>query len=211
MRILLWAPLGAGTHYWGPGTSAFRLYNRGLPCRYSVSLAHGCTEQEDFKQVYSQQFKIYTINRNNPFTQLCFIYKGNYWLKKNHANFDVFHGIGAFQTTFGPAIRWAKFGKPSFLKVTGSSGGVEDSSFYSKMLGFSRQRERQANMIKGYIAISTDIREKLINFGVHPEKVHLIPNGVDTRIFRPAELEEKLRLRRNLNIPNISTFIFVGG
>ncbi len=44
MRILLWAPYGAGSHYWGPGMSAFRLYKNQLGSDVQLYLAHVRTE-----------------------------------------------------------------------------------------------------------------------------------------------------------------------
>jgi glycosyltransferase involved in cell wall biosynthesis len=42
--------------------------------------------------------------------------------------------------------------------------------------------------------------DTLIKHGATPEKTHLIPLGVDTKIFTPASQAEKLALRKQLNI-----------
>ena len=55
MRIILWAPSGAGTHYWGPGTSAYRLYRLNKNLDIKVTLVHGTDRQGDFPGVYDEQ------------------------------------------------------------------------------------------------------------------------------------------------------------
>ena len=43
--------------------------------------------------------------------------------------------------------------------------------------------------------------DKLIKHGANPQKCHVIPLGVDTQVFKPAHQEQKLALRKELNIP----------
>jgi glycosyltransferase involved in cell wall biosynthesis len=43
--------------------------------------------------------------------------------------------------------------------------------------------------------------------GISPEKVFIIPNGIDTSRFYPAEREERLYLRQNLGLPSDKTIV----
>lgn len=51
-----------------------------------------------------------------------------------------------------------------------------------------------------FVAISRPIREEMVAAGVAPDRVALIPHGVDTHRFRPAEVEERVSLRRRLGL-----------
>lgn len=53
-----------------------------------------------------------------------------------------------------------------------------------------------------YLAVSRHVRERLVaekNFP--PEKVEVLPNGVDTQLFRPAEAEDRQKLRAAWGVP----------
>ena len=66
IRVLLWAPFGAGDHYWGPGTSAFRLYsNKDKHDGLELDLLHSSKKQNIFSKVYSNQFYIEGLEGRN--------------------------------------------------------------------------------------------------------------------------------------------------
>ena len=44
-------------------------------------------------------------------------------------------------------------------------------------------------------------KDNLINFGVDPKKIVVIPEGIDLSLFKPVSLEEKQKIRKQLNIP----------
>lgn len=211
-RILLWAPFGAGMHYWGPGTNAFRLYRTAVQSsNISVDLAHGSNLQDSFPEVYNNQYLIQNIADHNKLSLLKFHIKTNSFLRNHASEYDVFHGIGGFHTTFHAAIKASEAGMPSFIKMTGLNGGFGNSSIISRLLGIERSRRKNGNNITGYIAISDAIRENLLKHGISPEKIHLIPNGVDTQVFSPVSNMKKQEIRQMLNIPDRITFIYVGG
>lgn len=211
MKIILWAPLGAGTHYWGPGTNIYRLYKVLKDKNYHITLVHGSSQQGHFPEVFEEQVFLAPYD-GTPFDKLCFFYEGRKWMKKNYQKYDVFHGISAYQTTFYFAKMFHDLGKPAFVKITGEYGGFGDSGYLSKILGISRWRKRNLNSITGYISISSTITDNLKNNGVALDKIVEIPNGVDTDRFRPIiNKEEKLVLRKNLNIENKLTICYIGG
>ncbi len=63
--------------------------------------------------------------------------------------------------------------------------------------------------------ISQALREDLISRGVFPEKIFVVPNGVDTEVFHPIEPDEKLLieygLQNSLVIGFIGSFYFYEG
>lgn len=67
---------------------------------------------------------------------------------------------------------------------------------------------RQASSL---ITINETLKEILVDRGVAPDRIFLIPNGADTSVFRPCQDEECVRdLREKFGLP-LSKFIFVYG
>ncbi len=213
MNILLWAPHGAGEHYWGPGISAYRLYNLGLQRRINLFLAHGCCHQGSYPELFDYVYFISGLSAggNKYIEQLKFLIHSYSWIKAYHKKFDVVHVLGAYETSFRPALWFEKFGVPCFVKITGEKGGISGNSFLSRLLGISKNRLKKINHLSGYIAISDQIQTNLLRSGVNPEKIYKIPNGVNTDVFKPANNDHKVRLRKKLNIKDKFTVLFVGG
>jgi glycosyltransferase involved in cell wall biosynthesis len=64
---------------------------------------------------------------------------------------------------------------------------------------------RQAD---GVIAVSQDLAERIRAFGVEPERIHVVYDGVEAKLFHPKPMEEA---RRSLGLPNECPMIlFVG-
>ncbi len=120
---------------------------------------------------------------------------------------DILHGQGAYytQSIVGPLGRL--FGKPSVIKASlahddlGSLTGSSISAVHRRFLG----------MIDAYVAISADLEREFLDHGLPRERIMRIPNGVDTRLFRPASPEEKRATAAALGLPvDRPTALFVG-
>lgn len=211
MNILLWAPFGCGTHYWGPGRSAFNLYSTGFPnSEHKLFLAHGYPEQPEYG-LFENQFLIRPLKKDY-LSQVYFILSARRWLKKNHHKFDVMHALGAYEYSLDAAYQFFKFGKPSFVKITGEYGGLFRNSLLSRGYQFFSNRKKKIDGISGLIAISEKIYMDLINAGFIESNIFQIPNGVNTNQFIPANHEEKKLLRRKYRISEDSFIIlFLGG
>src|SRR4030095_698575 len=95
IRLLLWAPNGAGLHYSGPGMSAFRLLSKLQPADgLDVTLAHGFVDQ-GYHSVFSAQELVAPID-GSPLSQLSFIWRGRRWLSRPRGRVDVFYGVQVF-------------------------------------------------------------------------------------------------------------------
>src|SRR5690606_39727582 len=129
MKILLWAPYGAGEHYWGPGTSAYRLYQKKIPGECEVTLVHASDKQGSFPDTFVQQIKLPSLENAGLIGKIRYFAAADRWIKQNGSKFDVFHGLSAFEYTFRPALRFEELGKPAFIKLTSLHGGFVKSSF----------------------------------------------------------------------------------
>lgn len=211
MKILIWAPFGAGNHYWGPGTSAYRLYKKNDSSTIEVTLIHAADEQELFPDVFKEQIKLPSFRNGSYLDMMRYFWAARKWIQKNYYKYDVVHGITAFEYTFRPMLQFASYGIPVFVKLTGESGGFGDNSRISKILGVAKRRKQNANKISGYISISSHVTSNLLNNGVSSNKIFEITNGVDTNRFLPLTIEEKNNLRLALGVRKMLTFIYVGG
>jgi glycosyltransferase involved in cell wall biosynthesis len=58
------------------------------------------------------------------------------------------------------------------------------------------------------IAVSQDIADKVAGFGIPPEKVRVVYNGVDSNLFRPGPMEEA---RQKLGLEQgVTTLLYIG-
>lgn len=78
--------------------------------------------------------------------------------------------------------------------------GVSHSSIpFRLFLGFRNAILKKAD---AFSAISTEIASEWTSNRIPLQKLHLIPNGVDTNDFIPVEPERKLMLRKKLKLPS---------
>ena len=212
-RILLWAPLGSGEHYWGPGISAYRLYGLGLPNSIEVDLAHGFSNQKDPKSIFSNIYYISNLNRFGILGKIIFFIKSWFFIANNYKRYDAVHCLGAFEYSFRPALWFQQRGINAFCKITDEKGGLQGHSILSDFLGISKARKKRLNDISGYIAISTEIVKILQQSGVVDSKIFKIPNGVNVKEFYPvSDINQKEKLREKYSIDSTKIVgLFVGG
>jgi len=58
--------------------------------------------------------------------------------------------------------------------------------------------------------MSSELRGELTELAIGPERIHAIPNGVDTNRFHPLSSEERLQLRRRLGLSSGKVVVAVG-
>ena len=114
------------------------------------------------------------------------------------------------------------FRKPVVIKAD-SQGEMSGAFFESglKKLGLSHTvlpfrlflalRNGILKKANGFSAISPEIAFEWLSSGVPANRIHLIPNGVDTTRFAPVEPRQKSSLREKLKLPqNVTIAIFTG-
>jgi glycosyltransferase involved in cell wall biosynthesis len=73
-----------------------------------------------------------------------------------------------------------------------------------------RARNALLRRADAFVAISSEIAAELTANGVSDRDVHIVPNGVDTRRFTPAEIGERAALRRRLRLPEGPIAVYTG-
>jgi len=131
--------------------------------------------------------------------------------------------VGGFRTLGFTAILMKRlFGKPAILKAE-SSGELSGAFFQGGMKKmkispdgalarfFLRRRAKSLAKADAFISLSSVMTEEFTEHGVPRERVHEIPNMVDTERFRAATAAEKRALRDKLGLPRDAiVMIFVG-
>lgn len=209
MRVLLWAPMGAGLHYDGAGTNAYHLYGAMPAGACSVTLVHGCAEQARL-EVFCEQIFLGSLKRRAIVAQSQFLWHAKQWLSENHKQFDVFHGLHVFESTLLPALWAQRLGLPAVIKPANHRIGLSDVSRAASLLLIPQLRRKILRELSGLVAISSHIHTELTGYGIRPERIHKIPNGVDTRRFHPIPAANKNSLRKELKLNRQFVILFVG-
>jgi glycosyltransferase involved in cell wall biosynthesis len=122
--------------------------------------------------------------------------------------FDIWH-VHQYGFHAGLAIALGKvFRRPVVLKLTNSDvDGIAASlgrGITACVLGFFHRR------VSACLAVTEETRAEAIRFGIPAARIHLIPNGVDGREFRPASAEQRIAARRALKLDCEKLVLCVG-
>lgn len=130
------------------------------------------------------------------------------FLLRHGRGFDIWHVhqygyLSALAVTLGKLLR-----RPVVLKLMNSADmGIEKAfggGIVGRILGFIHRR------VSACIAISDETREEAIDFGIPPERIHLIPNGVNRSQFTPPSPKERSAARSALGLDHDRVVLFVG-
>ena len=78
------------------------------------------------------------------------------------------------------------------------------------MRAYLAWRNRILLRARAFAAISREIEQEFKECGVPPARVHYIPNGIDTELFRPLPDDQKQRRRRDFGLPDGSLWMYAG-
>ncbi len=117
------------------------------------------------------------------------------WARRR--DFDILHSHGAYFTNafIGPLAR--ALGLKSLIKA---SLADDDLQGLSRML-VGRLHRLMLRSIDACVAISMDLVEEFRAGGLRPERIHGIPNGVDTDRFQRTSIQGANDLRCRLQLP----------
>ena len=208
MNILLWSKNGAGPHYHGPGMNAWRMYSNLDPSAGCVRLLHANRDQirsdSDFwldpHDVWLDSHCVANLDcdRTNP---AIILNRATQYLKQHRSSIDVLHGLSGFYPTVLLSLAAEQMGIPSVVKIVAHDTEVKRPE---SIRGFHRViRQKLMRRISAFVAISDEIANSLHDLGIHPDRIHRIPNGVDTELFFPRE--------RGFPQSNTKKILFAGG
>ena len=142
-------------------------------------------------------------------------------VRRLRAQFDVLVVRGTRVLGLPAVIAARAMGKPVVLQA--EVNGEMTGEVYTWGTALDRGLARRAvfagvaarNLLlrdgDAFVAMSRAIRDEFVGAGVPPQKVALIPHGVDTTRFRPATPDERLALRQSLGLPPGARIIIYTG
>jgi len=119
-----------------------------------------------------------------------------YVWRRRH-DFDLLHSHGAYYTNsiVGPLARAA--GLKSIVKASLASDDLYSiGRTVSGRLHLSLLRQ-----VDACVAISRDLVREFSDCGLQSQRIHYLPNGVDTVLFHPVDDAERQRARSRLDLP----------
>lgn len=130
------------------------------------------------------------------------------YLIKKGRDYDVWH-IHQYGFHAAVLVLISKFlSKPVVLKLTSSSEwGIENSLKQSK---FSRVLMALHSKVDAVVALTEETKKEALNFGIVEERIHVLGNGVDTKIYSPSNPNEKKYLKKSLGFLGRKIVLFVG-
>jgi len=124
------------------------------------------------------------------------------WILANRGRFDVLHTIDCFYQAVDEQLAFlSASGLPTVMKIP--------TQGYIPRLINTPQRQSLFSDISAFVALNAGIREELLSVGIDLEKVHAIPNGVDTHEFAPTK--DRNLARRILDLPPSGLLILYMG
>jgi glycosyltransferase involved in cell wall biosynthesis len=122
----------------------------------------------------------------------------------------VIHAHELLSPTSAAQISRFFWGTPVVAKVLG--GGYRGDIDKLRSRAFGEQRLAGIKkQIDAFVAVSKEIDVELQKIGIPAERRYFIPNGVDTKRFSPVSVEEKIEVRKNLDLPQDATIAIFSG
>jgi L-malate glycosyltransferase len=121
---------------------------------------------------------------------------------------DVVHAHGALSPAT-IALGATYLGVPAVVTPLGAGAPGDLQRLQRKPGG--RARLQRLLQRAHFVALSAELAAELQELGAPPERVHLIPNGVDTRRFAPPTTRQRAEARAALRLdPHRTYLLFVG-
>lgn len=127
-----------------------------------------------------------------------------YAIKNINPKPDLIHAHFSYPDGYGMMKLAKKWRVPLVLSALGT---IERKVAYEGTYT-SRQIIEAMNFADKILSVSEDLKLHIVNLGINEEKVHVVPNGVDTNEFKPLG---KIYARNQLNLPQDKNIVlFVG-
>lgn len=124
------------------------------------------------------------------------------WLVPRRHQFDVILATWAYPDGVAAIVTGALLGIPTVVQVIGS-----DIDVTAHQPGPRAQLRWSLPRCRGVIAVSAPLGEAVAELGVSPSQIHVIPTGLNRRLFYPRD---RAQARAHLGQPNEPLIVFVG-
>jgi glycosyltransferase involved in cell wall biosynthesis len=118
-------------------------------------------------------------------------------------NYDLIDAHYVYPDGFAAVMLGAKFRRPVVVSARGSD--INEFSEFPTIRPMIRQVLRRADAL---VAVSHDLKKRMVKIGCPSEKITVIENGVDTELFRPLSKPES---RYKLGLPEARPIILSVG
>jgi glycosyltransferase involved in cell wall biosynthesis len=143
-------------------------------------------------------------------------------LQAQQDRYDLIYAYG-FRTLGVPAVLVGGLKRKLVVLESQNNGELSGSYFDPglKVLGLSHRspvfwlvnflRKTVLRCADHFVALAESVKREYVENGVPPEKVTVIPSGVDFKRFRPSSAEERADLRRKLGLPAAARIVCFTG
>jgi len=194
----------------GSEIQAYRLSERLSHMGHKVCVATR-KQPKIYRSRIHQKVRVYRLSAygKNKWASLVFLSRLFLFLIRNRIHHDIIHCHLATSTAIGGMWAGVLTKTPVLIKL-GSSGKTGD---IQRSLATSLGRMKIRMLKKGpchFVATSREILQELIDIGVSPHRIHLIPNGVDTQLFAPADPATKKLKKKGLGFEDKHLALYMG-
>lgn len=210
LRLALWAPCGAGSHYAGAGMTMARMFSLDSGRRFHCDLIHGAKEQKTVSAFRKQIFIADNRIRFGPISYFAFLIASRRWISQYAKDYDGLLTLDAYDRSIYPCIWASKLGVPAVPWVASHRADLADKLGWRRIFGAPGRRRAKLRQLPAVIAISTEIEDELMDYGIPRKKIVRINNFVDVDRYKPIEAGNKQTLRQQLQWPDSFTVIFAG-
>jgi glycosyltransferase involved in cell wall biosynthesis len=185
MKILFVNPYGAGATYSGPAVFLNRLLEP-VSRRHHTAVVFGArNEQDTVLRFAATSVPIMRFERYSPREQLRWSLRATRWLLRHAGQYDVVHIHGAWLFNLLPAIAAIVRRRRYVLVPLGARGDLSLTSRSSRIPLVNALRRQLVSRAALGLALSDDIAEEFMAFGLPRQRIVPIHNPVDTARFAP--------------------------
>jgi glycosyltransferase involved in cell wall biosynthesis len=188
---------------------ARNLVLRGNNVQVLTSRVNNSSRHEIIDGITVIRFNKYNIDRNFLFFILLFNFKILFYLCFRLYQFEkvlYFFGLDFFSFSAFP-LKW--LGKETMIRTATPSASEIGGNF--KNAKYYKYRRYLLSAFCKFIAITNTIKSNLLNEGIKPSQILKMNNGVDASLFYPICNEERIRLRKLLNLSEKKIYILFCG
>jgi glycosyltransferase involved in cell wall biosynthesis len=156
-------------------------------------------------------YRIPSPGSNKTIRSLTFTLNALTFLTRRHREIDLFHAHDILSPTTVAALAGRIWHKPVVVKVlnSGTDANSELIRLRHKLFGPQRMRYYRAH-IDAFVCINSQIAQDLSTLGIPQDRLHFIPNGVDSAYFHSPTMTERAAVRRRLRLDGRPVAVFVG-